>query len=66
MSSDLLTFYFVICSFFTKKKIKVTCVIILFYYLRDKHSVDVKQIIFVAKMFVITSRTCVVCPLRNV
>ena len=63
---DILTFYFVICSFFTKKNIEVTCVIILVYYLGDKHLMNVKQIVCVAKMFVITSRTCVVCPLRSV
>ena len=47
---NILTFYFVICSFFTKKNIEVTCVIILFYCLGYKHSMSVKQIICVAKM----------------
>ena len=62
---DILTFYFVI-SFFTKKNIDVTCVIIPFSSLGDKHSMNVKQIICVAKMFVLTSGKCVVCPLRSV
>ena len=48
------------------KNIEVTCVIIPFYYLGDKHSMNVKQIICVAKMFGIASRTCVVCPLKSV
>ena len=58
---DIFTFYFVISSFSTKKNIEVTCVIILFYYLSEKHSMNVKKIVCVAKMFVKTSRTCVVC-----
>ena len=51
-SPDILTFYFVISSFFTKKNIEVTCVIILFYYLSEKHSMNVKKIVCVAEMFV--------------
>ena len=52
--------------FSLKKNIEVTCVIILFYYLSEKHSMNVKKIVCVAKTFVKTSRTCVVCPLRSV
>ena len=60
---DFLLRYLLILSV---KKIAVTCASILFYYLGNKHSMNMKQIICVAKMFVITSRTCVVCPLRSV
>ena len=51
---------------FSLKNVKVTCVIILVYCLGDKHSMNVKKIICVARMFIITSRTCVVCPLKSV
>ena len=40
---DILTFYFIISSFFTKKNIEVNCVIVLFYYLGEKHSMNVKK-----------------------
>ena len=47
---------------FRYKNIEVTCVNILFYSLGDKHSMNVKQVICVAKMFVITSRLCCLPP----
>lgn len=62
---NILTFYWVIWSFFTKKKVEVNCVIILFYYLGDKHSMNLTQITGVTKIFVIISRICVVCPIER-
>ena len=47
---------------FHEKKVEVSCVIILFYYLGDKQSVNLKQIACLAIMFIIIFRTYVVSP----
>ena len=66
MALNIFFFYWVICAFSTKKKVKVNHVIIVFYYLGEKHSVNLKQITCVAMMFVTISRCRVIHSLRNV
>ena len=61
MPFNILTLYWFICYFHEKKKVEVICVIILFYNL----IINI-QITCVAKVFVIISRSCVVCPPRSV
>ena len=52
---NILTFYYYLLIFHEQYS-EVACTVILFYYLGYKHLMNVKQIIYVAKMSVTSSR----------